>query len=320
MYDAKRRGRDTVVSATEGDHTSQGPAINLKHFVGRDSESKRLLRILEAVENGPQLVSVVGEAGVGKSTLVRRLAGEARLRAGCLVSGQCSEAGNKPPYAPWAEVLTAIDSLGIVSAREWHELPRLVPSMSNAALSPESNRYVLFNEIVSYLRLAAETNPVVILLDDMQWSDTASWDVLEHVMSQLEMEHVLLCTTMRTEDMRGEALERRNRLLRDERFNEIPLSRLNDADVRQWLAGVFGGEASRELSAYIQRYSEGNPLLATQVVRMLLDAGVVRFEHGRWGLWSEPSRDLHDGAERSDGSPARPAQSPTPARFSTPRP
>jgi diguanylate cyclase (GGDEF)-like protein len=292
MYDAKRRGRDTVVSATEGDHTSQGPAINLKHFVGRDAESKRLLRILEAVENGPQLVSIVGEAGVGKSSLVRRLAGEARLRAGRLVSGQCSEAGNKPPYAPWAEILTALDSLGIVGAREWHELPRLVPSMSNAALSPESNRYALLNEIVWYLRLAAETNPVVILLDDMQWSDAASWDVLEHVMSQLEMEHVLLCTTMRTEDMRGEALERRNRLLRDERFNEIPLSRLNDADVRQWLAGVFGGEASRELSAYIQRYSEGNPLLATQVVRILLDAGVVRFEHGRWGLWSEPSRDL----------------------------
>ena len=292
LYEAKRRGRDTVVSAVEGDQTSQGPALNLKQFVGRESESKRLLRILEAVENGPQLVSVVGEAGVGKSSLVRRLASEARLRAGCLVSGQCSEAGNKPPYAPWAEVIAAIESLGIVSAREWRELPRLVPSMSHVSLAPEPNRYALLNEIVEYLRLAAETNPVIVLLDDMQWSDTATWDVVEHVMSQLEMEHVLLCLTMRTEDLRGEALERRNRLLRDERFNEIPVSRLADADVRQWLAGVFGGEASRELYAFLQRYSEGNPLLATQVVRILIDAGIVRFEHGRWGLWSEPSREL----------------------------
>ncbi len=292
LYEAKRRGRDTVVSAVEGDQTSQGPALNLKQFVGRESESKRLLRILEAVENGPQLVSVVGEAGVGKSSLVRRLAGEARLRAGCLVSGQCSEAGNKPPYAPWAEVIAAIESLGIVGAREWRELPRLVPSMSHLSLAPEPNRYALLNEIVEYLRLAAETNPVIVLLDDMQWSDTATWDVVEHVMSRLEMEHVLLCLTMRSEDLRGEALERRNRLLRDERFNEIPVSRLADADVRQWLAGVFGGEASRELDAFLQRYSEGNPLLATQVVRILIDAGVVRFEHGRWGLWSEPSREL----------------------------
>ena len=292
LYEAKRRGRDTVVSAVDGDRTSQGPALNLKHFAGRESESKRLLRILEAVENGPQLVSVVGEAGVGKSSLVRRLASEARLRAGCLVTGQCSEAGNKPPYAPWAEVIATIESLGIVGPREWRELPRLVPSMSHLALAPEPNRYALLNEIVAYLRLAAATNPVVVLLDDMQWSDPATWDVVEHVMSQLEMEHLMLCLTMRTEDMRGEALERRNRLVRDERFNEIPLSRLADADLRQWLSGVFGGEASRELYMFLQRYSEGNPLLATQVVRILLDAGVVRFEHGRWGLWSEPSREL----------------------------
>ncbi len=292
LYEAKRRGRDTVVSAVESENASQGPALNLKHFVGREAESKRLLRILEAVENGPQLVSLVGEAGVGKSSLVRRMAGEARLRAGCLVSGQCSEAGNKPPYAPWSEVIAAIESLGIVPAREWRELPRLVPSMSHVELAPDPNRYALLGEIVAYLRLAASTNPVIILLDDMQWSDAGTWDVVEHVMSQLDMEHVMLCLTMRTEDLRGESLERRNRLLRDERFNEVPLSRLTDADVRQWLSGVFGGEASRELYAFLQRYSEGNPLLATQVVRILLDAGVVRFEHGRWGLWSEPSRDL----------------------------
>ncbi len=292
LYEAKRRGRDTVVSAVESNDASHGPALNLKHFVGREIENKRLLRILDALESGPQLVSVVGEAGVGKSSLVRRMAGEARLRAGCLVAGQCSEAGNKPPYAPWSEVIAAIESLGVVPAREWRELPRLVPSMSHESLAPEPNRYALLGEIVAYLRLAAATNPVIILLDDMQWSDAGTWDVVEHVMSQLDMEHVMLCLTMRTEDLRGDALERRNRLLRDERFNEIPLARLTDADVRQWLGGVFGGEASRELNAFLQRYSEGNPLLATQVVRILLDAGVVRFEHGRWGLWSEPSREL----------------------------
>lgn len=292
MYDAKRHGRDTVVSASEREHAAHGQAINLKHFVGREAESKRLLRLLEAVDNGPQLVSVVGESGIGKSAFVRRLAGEARLRAGCFVSGQCSEAGAKPPYAPWAEVIAAMDSLGIVPPREWRELPRLVPSMATTGVAGEPNKFALLNEIVAYLRLAAATNPVVILLDDMQWSDAATWDVVEHVMSQLEREHLLMCIAMRTEDLRGAALERRNRLLRDERFNEIPLARLSEPDVRQWLAGVFGGEASRELLAYVNRYSEGNPLLATQVVRILLDAGTVRFEHGRWGLWSEPAREL----------------------------
>jgi predicted ATPase len=95
---------------------------------------------------------------------------------------------------------------------------------------------------------------------------------------------------MRAEDMRDDALERRNRLLRDERFHEVPLPRLTEAELHQWLSSVFGGEASRELLAYLQRYSEGNPLLATQIVRMLLDDGAVRYDHGRWGLRSASCR------------------------------
>jgi tetratricopeptide (TPR) repeat protein len=103
-------------------------------------------------------------------------------------------------------------------------------------------------------------------------------------MAQFEHERMLICLTMRSEDTRGEALERRHRLLRDERFHEIPLSRLSEHEMQQWLMGVFGGESNHELLAYLHRYSEGNPLLATQLVRMLLDDGAVRYEHGRWAL------------------------------------
>src|SRR6185503_14806822 len=79
---------------------------------------------------------------------------------------------------------------------------------------------------------------------------------------------------------------------RDERFHEIPVARLTEAEIQQWLSGVFGGDSSRELLAYLQRYSEGNPLLATQLVRMLLDDGAVRYEHGRWALRAERDGNL----------------------------
>jgi len=293
LYDAKRRGRDTVVSAAESEQEAHEPTINLKQFVGREEELQRLVKLLDAtLETGPRLVSVIGEAGVGKSTLVRRLAAEVRLRAGSLVTGRCSEADAKPPYAPWAEAIAAVHQLGFVPHREWRELSRLVPALGTSAHEPSGNKYTLFDEIVSYLRLAAAARPVVILLDDMQWSDTATWDVLEHVLAQLEHERMLICLTMRAEDTRGEALERRNRLLRDERFFEIPLPRLTESELRQWLSSVFGGEASRDLLAYLLRYSEGNPLLATQLVRMLLDDNAVRYEHGRWTLRAENDGDL----------------------------
>lgn len=293
LYEAKRRGRDTVVSAAETEQDSKEPTINLKQFVGRETETQRLIRLLESsMNNGPYLVSIVGEAGVGKSTLVRRLMSEVRLRAGGLASGRCVEADAKPPYAPWAEVIAGIHQLGVVPAHDWHELPRLVPALGMGVLEPSGNKYALFDEIVKYLRLATAARPIVVVLDDMQWSDAATWDVLEHVMAQLEQERLLICLTMRSEDTRGEASERRHRLLRDERFHEVELSRLTPSEVHQWLTIVFGGDASRDLLAYLQRYSEGNPLLATQLVRMLLDDGAVRYEHGRWALRSERESDL----------------------------
>jgi diguanylate cyclase (GGDEF)-like protein len=293
MYEAKRRGRDAVVLSTEVEEASHEPTLNLKHFVGRDDEIRRMLRVLEqSLEVGPRVVCVVGEAGIGKSTLVRRLAGEVRARSGCLVVGQASEADAKPPFAPWAEALDALDQFAVVPPREWRELGRLVPALVRPGMDPTGNKYALLEEISAYIRTAASLHPVVLLLDDMQWADTGTWDALEHVLSQLTHEQIVMCVTLRTEDLRGETLERRNRLLRDERFSEIALGRLSESDIRQWLAGVFGGETSPELLTYLHAHSEGNPLLATQIVRMILDEGGVRYEHGRWGLRPEYERGL----------------------------
>jgi diguanylate cyclase (GGDEF)-like protein len=293
MYEAKRRGRDAVVLSTEVEEASHEPTLNLKNFVGRDDEIRRMVRVLEqSLEIGPRVVCVVGEAGIGKSTLVRRLAGEVRARSGCLVVGQASEADAKPPFAPWAEALDALDQFAVVPPREWRELGRLVPALARPGLDPTGNKYALLEEISAYVRTAASLHPVVLLLDDMQWADTGTWDALEHLLSQLTHEQIVLCATLRTEDLRGETLERRNRLLRDERFSEIGLGRLSESDIRQWLAGVFGGETSPELLTYLHAHSEGNPLLATQIVRMILDEGGVRYEHGRWGLRPEYERGL----------------------------
>ncbi|HEX8944303.1 MAG TPA: diguanylate cyclase [Gemmatimonadaceae bacterium] len=293
LYEAKRRGRDTVVSAIEADEGENAPTLDLKQFVGRDAEMRRLIRLLETSVGGtPQLVSIVGEAGVGKSSLARRLMTEAAIRGGSLATGRSSEADAKAPYAPWAETIGAIHRTGAAAATQWRELARLVPAMGGDALDASANKYALFEEIVSFLRLAAATGPLVIQLDDMQWADSGTWDVLEHVMTQLDHERILICLTMRTEDTRGEAIERRHRLARDERFHEIQLRRLGDVELTQWLCSVLGGETSPELLAYVRRCSEGNPLIATKLVRMLLDASAVRYEHGRWDLRADGDETL----------------------------
>ena len=68
-----------------------------------EAETQRLVRMLDAsFAESPQVVAIAGEAGVGKSTLLRQLLPEVRLRGGHLVMGRAVEADVKPPYGPWA--------------------------------------------------------------------------------------------------------------------------------------------------------------------------------------------------------------------------
>ncbi|HVE93634.1 MAG TPA: diguanylate cyclase, partial [Acidimicrobiales bacterium] len=129
LYDAKRAGRNAVAVAG-GAAESSRPHLSLNRFVGRVQEVRKLVRLLDSSFAGqPGVVAVVGEAGVGKSTLLRQLLPEVRVRNGALVLGRCLEADVKPPYGPWAEALGAVAARVSQGGRDWRELARLVPAL-----------------------------------------------------------------------------------------------------------------------------------------------------------------------------------------------
>ena len=292
LYEAKRAGRNAVALAGAATEASQ-PQLNLNRFVGRVEELKRLVRMLDTSFRGePRVVAVVGEAGVGKSTLLRQLLPEVRLRGGSLVMGRALEADVKPPYGPWAEILSAIKQRVNAPGRVWRELPRLVPALSDGSEPRPENvgsKYALYEEIVEYVRLAAATCPLVLVLDDMQWADSATWDTLEHLVPQLDQDHILICLTIRAEDKSKDVMDRRRRLSRDERFSELSLQRLTRAELEQWLAAASRGqELGRELLPVLYRHTEGNPFLVVQVLRALVEEGEIRYEGERW-VWKQTS-------------------------------
>ena len=292
LYEAKRAGRNAVALAGTATEASQ-PQLNLNRFVGRVEELKRLVRMLDTAFRGePRVVAVVGEAGVGKSTLLRQLLPEVRLRGGSLVMGRALEADVKPPYGPWAEILSNIKQRVNAPGRVWRELPRLVPALSDGSEPRPENvgsKYALYEEIVEYVRLAAATCPLVLVLDDMQWADSATWDTLEHLVPQLDQDHILICLTIRAEDKSKDVMDRRRRLSRDERFGEISLQRLTRAELEQWLAAASRGqELGRELLPVLYRHTEGNPFLVVQVLRALVEEGEIRYEGERW-IWKQTS-------------------------------
>ena len=286
LYAVKRQGRDGVaVAVAEGADPAHLP-LSIERFVGRTTELRSLVRLLEgAAEGQPKVVAISGEAGVGKTTLIRRLEPEVRLRAGSLVTGRCQEADVQPPYAPWADVINAIRRLDAVPARAWRELPHLVPALKTQTDEARGGgtKYMLLEEIAEYIRIASTTRPLVIVLDDMQWADSASWDTLEYLVPQLDKEQLLICMTIRSEETFGETLERRRRLSRNELFHEISLSRLTRDEVKQWMEAAFHRQdVGRELLAFLYRQTEGNPLFVVQVLRTLVDEGAIWYTGERW--------------------------------------
>ena len=295
LYVAKRRGRDQVATASEADEEAHVVALSFDRFVGRSKELRGLLGLLEhACEARPRVVAIVGEAGIGKTSLVRQLEPEVRLRGGRMVFGRCVSSDVKPPYGAWAEIVQAIHKQGLVEPRAWTELGRLVPALteSGGASPATGSKFALFAELAEYLRLATNRVPMVVVLDDAQWADGATWDATEYIRHNLGDERLLLCMTMRAEDL-GAIVEYRRKLSRDERFSELLLPRFTQEELATWLAIVLHqGEIDRGFLRFVLRYTEGNPLLVVHVLRALQDNGGLWYAGRRWQWKDNPELDL----------------------------
>ena len=289
LYDSKRHGRD-VVTAVGGRASSPSLLTQLERFSGRTRERERLVGLVQRATRGEaQVVAVVGEAGVGKSALVRAIGSDVRLRGGSMVSGRCIESDTRPPYAPWGAVLDAIRVLRIVpDERTWAALAQLVPTFGVQAATHRS-RLELFEEVAEYLRLASVARPIVIVLDDMQWADTLSWDLLEYLGGHLDRERILVCLTIRAEDIRDDILTRRVRLSRDPRFTEVRLGRFTSQETAAWLTHALQQPLGPGVADTLHARAEGNPFLTVQLLRAMQELGTMKWNGTEWE-WSDVSR------------------------------
>jgi predicted ATPase len=170
-----------------------------------------------AVAGEPQLAVLVGEAGIGKSTLLKQLGPDIGIRAGAFLMGQCLESSVATPYGPWVDVIVAAHRAGLVPARPWKQLHRLVPELSTEsqrANATDGSQRELLDELDTFLRTASTARPLMVMLDDMQWADPASWDALEFLLSRFSDQRLLLCTTIRLEDQTDVSTARLRRLSR----------------------------------------------------------------------------------------------------------
>ncbi len=265
-------------------------ALDIGRFVGRSEELTALRRWLdEAIAGSPRAVAVLGEAGAGRGALLRQLAPEVRLRGGSMVIARARNTTVRTPYGIWSQVLQALRRLPDAPNKTWRELMHLDPGIPGTAEGRAGSKYRLLEELSEYIRLAARARPLVLILDEMQWVDGASWDVLDHLLTQLERERILVGLTIRDDPGQTDIVERRRTLERIDYYHELRLSRLTRDEVKRWLeSAMHRQEVGRELLAYIYRHTEGNPLVIVQLLRCMVEEGSLWHNGTRWE-WSPPS-------------------------------
>lgn len=285
LFRAKRAGRNRVVADEHETTEGIGARLSLDHFVGREEEVRQLVTLLDSAGRAdPQFVTIVGEAGIGKSALLRQLDPEVRLRGAAVVVGQCADGEIKSPLAPWVSIIERLHERGAVPSREWLALSQLIPALRLPGLEPATapTSSQLIDEIVRYVQLATRAHPLVLVIEDAHWADSATWDALEALAGAVQRERLLVCLTMRAEEARAVA-DRRKRLGQRRPVQQLSLQRLSVDDLRRWVQAAFhDGALGDEFPAFLYEYTEGIPLYIIHVLRALYEEGGIWYGGTRW--------------------------------------
>ena len=222
-------------------------------FVGRQSEMGQLKAALEdALSGRGRIVTLVGEPGIGKTRTAQELATYAGLRGCQVLWGRSYEEQGVPPYWPWVQAIRsyvrdrdpqelssvmgagAADIAEIVSDVKT-QLPGLQPPPRLD--SPEQARFRLFDSITTFLKTASQRQPLVLMLDDLHWSDKPSLMLLQFIVRELANTRLLIIGTYRDVELNRQhpLAETLAELIRDRQFERVLLRGLTNQDVSRFI-------------------------------------------------------------------------------------
>lgn len=283
-------------------HTSQGPSLtSARPVVGRQHEVAQLHRwYARAVGGARQFVVLSGELGIGKTTVVdlflASLAPESRIGR-----GQCVEHyGEGEPYLPLLEALGRlghepggnrmvavlqryaplwlVQLAGLVSEIELERVQRRVEGATAVRM---------LRELAEALEVVTTETPLVLVLEDLHWSDRATLELLGYLAQRRGPARLLVLGTYRSADAVARAHPVRE-LVQELRgrgmCRELALELLTVSEVASYMAGHLGGPVTSALAELVYRHTEGNALFMVNIVEHLVQQGLVTRREGQWTL------------------------------------
>jgi class 3 adenylate cyclase/tetratricopeptide (TPR) repeat protein len=281
-----------------------GPAAEgLFGFFGRGDELELLLAASKRAtsEGRTEVVFLAGEPGIGKTTLAAQVSRALHGEGATVLFGHCVEE-LAIPYQPWVESLSHLlehapgDLLERCLERHGATLARLVPVLARrtdtipAAGDAEGDRFVLLEAITDILRTAGAESPVVLVVDDLQWADAASLQLLRHVVTAAPSPAMLVIGTYRDSDVaRDHPLTSfLADMRREPNVARVALRGLDDDEILALMEGAAGYEMQDDgiaLAHAVYEETDGNPFFTGELLRHLYETGAIALdESGQYVL------------------------------------
>ena len=241
-----------------------------------------------------QALFVAGEAGIGKSRLVAEARARAAARGMRILDGRCFEPDRTLPYAPLLDLLrnhlavrpadAAVREFAASATDLVPLLPELAQFLPEIPLAAEPDQRRLAHAFVQLITRLAAPHPVLVVIEDLHWSDDASLDVLLHLTRRLATRPIALLLTYRTEEVSPGLLHMLALLERERLGSEIALPRLPPDEVDAMLRAIFDQPQPirADFLQAVYDLTDGNPFFIEEVIRSLITAGDIFRTGRRW--------------------------------------
>ena len=282
------------------------------HLIGRDEELEKLkVWINNLRECKGKVIFISGKAGSGKTRLVNELRRYAYTRNILFISGKCYRAPVKEPYyvlrealeeyierikrLPYALRIEKINKMRQILGQLGKEIEKITSKIVEilgeqpplVKLEPQKEKIRFLVTVSNFLtKIADKNSPLIIFLDDLQWVDEASLEIIKEVAEKIENSSLLLIGAYREEEVSidrgiGRVIKELEKKIE---IGRLKLENLNEEQTRKVISGILQEEEGKikELAFQIYLHTGGNPFFIVELLHTLIDKGTVYYHQGHY--------------------------------------
>lgn len=267
-------------------------------IVGRQHELTLLINHYNAVREGRvRVVLFAGEPGIGKTRLLNEVALQTAREGATVLFGNASEDEGMPPFLPFLEAIgryihttpqdqlrRQLSTIPQTLANLFPELAIYLPDLLSLPVPPEQARLRLYEAIGTFLATICEEHALVLILDNLHWADSASLDLLRHLVHYQAHTQLFILGAYREgdSDRNPSFVHTITEFSHQRVLSTVTVNPLSEVDVGLLALGRHGSPLSLGVNTLLYVQSEGNPFFAEELLDGWIESGTLTLQNRQW--------------------------------------